>query len=129
LGRLETHAPGAAAPPAAFRAADRAGLRGTPIAALNRDTDLAHILSTSGSTGLPKGVMVTHQSVMRFLQWAWAYFGISPSDRASQHSPLHFDLSTFDIFTTLGAGEQRHLSPAGANLLPHKLARFIGEFQ
>src|SRR5207248_11420649 len=42
----------------------------------------------------------------RFLEWAWKYFGISQSDRASQHSPLHFDLSTFDIFSTLGAGAE-----------------------
>ena len=125
LGWLDTEAPWDADPPAAFTAVDLHGLPATPIAALNRDTDLAHILFTSGSTGVPKGVMVTHQSVLRFLQWAWAYFGISASDRASQHSPLHFDLSTFDIFSTLGAGAQLHLTPPGANLLPHKLAQFI----
>jgi len=125
LGWLDTEAPWDADPPATFTAVDLHGLPATPIAALNRDTDLAHILFTSGSTGVPKGVMVTHQSVLRFLQWAWAYFGISPSDRASQHSPLHFDLSTFDIFSTLGAGAQLHLTPPGVNLLPHKLAQFI----
>jgi amino acid adenylation domain-containing protein len=125
LGWLDTQAPWDGDPPAAFTAADLESLPATPIAALNSDTDVAHILFTSGSTGVPKGVMVTHQSVLRFLQWAWAYFGISPSDRASQHSPLHFDLSTFDIFSTLGAGAQLHLTPPGVNLLPHKLAQFI----
>jgi len=124
--RLARHASAVDAdPPAAFTAADLHGLPATRIAARNRDTDLAHILFTSGSTGVPKGVMVTHQSVLRFLQWAWPHFGISASDRASQHSPLHFDLSTFDIFSTLGAGAQLHLTPPGANLLPHKLAQFI----
>jgi amino acid adenylation domain-containing protein len=125
LGWLDTQAPWDGDPPAAFTAADLHSLSATPIAALNSDTDLAHILFTSGSTGVPKGVMVTHQSVLRFLEWAWAYFGISPSDRASQHTPLHFDLSTFDIFSTLGAGAQLHLTPPGVNLLPHKLAQFI----
>ena len=125
LGWLDTQAPWDADPPAAFTAADLHGLPATRIATRNGDTDLAHILFTSGSTGVPKGVMVTHQSVLRFLQWAWPHFGISASDRASQHSPLHFDLSTFDIFSTLGAGAQLHLTPPGANLLPHKLAQFI----
>src|SRR5439155_5728446 len=112
-------------PPPAFTAADLDGLPATPVESLNSDTDLAHILFTSGSTGLPKGVMITHRSVLRFLEWAWKYFGISQSDRASQHSPLHFDLSTFDIFSTLGAGAELHLTPSGVNLLPHKMGQYI----
>src|SRR5207248_1796572 len=112
-------------PPPAFTAADLDGLAATPVESLNSDTDLAHILFTSGSTGVPKGVMVSHRSVLRFLEWAWKYFGISQSDRASQHSPLHFDLSTFDVFSTLGAGAELHLTPSGVNLLPHKMAQHI----
>ena len=119
----------AGAPPeaglTAFTSADLAGLPDTPPASAGRDTDLAHIIFTSGSTGQPKGVMITHYSVMRLLEWATAYFGISPGDRASQHAPLHFDLSTFDVFGTLGAGAELHLVPPALNLLPHKLAQFM----
>ena len=127
LGWLGAGVPPEADLPAAFTSADLAGLPDTPPASANRDTDLAHIIFTSGSTGQPKGVMITHYSVMRLLEWAMAYFGISQNDRASQHAPLHFDISTFDIFGTLGAGAELHLVPPALNLLPHKLAQFIRE--
>ena len=108
-----------------FTAADLRTLPATPLACENHELDLAHILFTSGSTGVPKGVTITHRSVRRFLEWAWQYFGTGPGDRISQHPPLHFDLSTFDIFGTLGAGAELHLTPATLNLLPHKLAQFM----
>lgn len=87
--------------------------------------DAAHILFTSGSTGEPKGVVVTHRSVLAFLDWAVPYFGFKDDDRHSSHPPLHFDLSTFDIFGTLAAGATLYLVPAELNLLPHKVADFI----
>ena len=125
LGWLDAGAPPDLELTAAFTAADLPALPATPRASVNRDTDLAHILFTSGSTGAPKGVMITHYNVLRFLEWATACFGVSPEDRVSQHPPLHFDLSTFDIFGTLGAGAELHLVPPALNLLPHKLAQFI----
>jgi amino acid adenylation domain-containing protein len=91
----------------------------------NSSGDLAHILFTSGSTGTPKGVMITHSNVLGFLRWATNYFNTVPSDRISGHPPLHFDLSTFDIFGTLSMGAQLHLVPEPVSLLPHKLADFI----
>ena len=91
----------------------------------NSAADRAHILFTSGSTGTPKGVMITHASVIRFVEWATQYFGLEASDRTSGHSPFHFDLSTFDLFGTFAAGAQIHLVPPELNVLPHKLMEFI----
>ena len=89
--------------------------------------DAALILFTSGSTGQPKGVTLTHANVAAFLDWAIAYFGIREDDRVSQHAPLRFDISTFDIYGALWSGAEVHLVPPELNLLPHKLAQFIRE--
>src|SRR5207249_3380229 len=89
----------------------------------------AHILFTSGSTGTPKGVVISHRSVIEFVTWACGYFSIRSSDRLSGHSPLHFDLSTFDIFGTFAAGAQLHLVPPELNVLPHRLVEFIRSSQ
>ncbi len=110
-----------------FTLRDLAAYPETPPAYANTDGDVAHILFTSGSTGIPKGVMITHASVAHLLRWAAAYFGIAPTDRISQHPPLRFDVSTFDVFGTLWAGAELHLVPPELNLLPHKLAQFIRE--
>src|SRR5215813_10137932 len=81
----------------------------------NRDAnDIAYILYTSGSTGVPKGVPVTHANVSHFIDWATAYFNFTSDDRISAHPPLHFDLSVFDIFGAFAAGAELHL-PAFLN--------------
>ena len=91
----------------------------------NSPSDAAHILFTSGSTGAPKGVVITHANVIRFVEWATGYFGTKASDRISGHPPLHFDLSTFDVYGTFLAGAELHLVPPSASLLPQKLAELI----
>jgi amino acid adenylation domain-containing protein len=112
-------------PEPSFTLRDLAGYPSTAPQCASTGSDVAHILFTSGSTGTPKGVTVTHASVAHFIRWGIGYFGIHAADRNSQHPPLHFDLSTFDIFGTLWAGAELHLVPAELSLLPHKLAQFI----
>ncbi len=68
------------------------------------DEDLAYILYTSGSTGKPKGVMISHRAIVAFSDWAGEYFALHEQDRVASHSPLHFDLSLFDVWTTLAHG-------------------------
>jgi len=107
-----------------FSADDIALLPGSRVDFKNVAT-AAHILFTSGSTGMPKGVVISHANVIHFVCWAIRYFGTGPEDRISCHPPLHFDLSTFDVFGSIAAGAELHLLPPEASLLPHRLAGYI----
>ncbi|MER5639938.1 amino acid adenylation domain-containing protein [Kitasatospora sp. NPDC002227] len=60
--------------------------------------DLAYLLFTSGSTGAPKGVPVTHGNVRAFLTANQERYGITPEDRLTQTFDQTFDLSVFDLF-------------------------------
>lgn len=105
--------------------ADWAGLPEDPLEDGRGQEQLAHILFTSGSTGVPKGVQITHAMVSAYVDWAVEHFRTARGERISGHPPLHFDLSTFDIYATLKAGAELHLVPAAANMLPGALADFI----
>ncbi|MDD4865979.1 MAG: amino acid adenylation domain-containing protein [Mycobacterium sp.] len=82
-------------------------LRGTPPAARPADTDpaaLAYVLFTSGSTGEPKGVEMTHDAAMNTVEFLTRHFGLCPADRCLALSTLECDMSVLDIFATLRAG-------------------------
>ncbi len=66
--------------------------------------ELAYVLFTSGSTGEPKGVEVTHDAAMNTVEFLNDHFGIGPADRCLALSHLECDLSVCDVFGTLTAG-------------------------
>jgi amino acid adenylation domain-containing protein len=93
------------------------------------ETDLAYILYTSGSTGRPKGVMISHQNALTFVEWCAEEFQVRSEDRLSNHAPLHFDLSVFDVYNTLEAGATVYLITEDLAVFPTSLANFIVEQQ
>ena len=123
VGWMETQAP--AGLRAAFTLADVARAPVAPIDPGTGPQDAAHLLFTSGSTGVPKGVVITHANVAAFVDWGLRHFGLDETDRVSGHTPLHFDLSTYDIFGAYAAGAELHVVPLETALLPHRLAEFM----
>jgi amino acid adenylation domain-containing protein len=91
------------------------------------ETDLAYILYTSGSTGHPKGVMIAHRTIFAFINWCDETFQIKPDDRVTSHAPLHFDLSTFDIYVTIMAGATVVLVPEKLSIFPVQFVQLLQE--
>lgn len=93
------------------------------------EQDLAYILYTSGSTGTPKGIMHTHRSALSFAEWAAYEYGLTPSDKVSNHAPFHFDLSTFDMYATAVAGGTVVIIPEFVTKFPASLSKLIQDEQ
>lgn len=96
---------------------------------LSRKVDgscIAYIMFTSGSTGIPKGVAVTHQNVLHFISWGQARFGITDQDNFANLSPMYFDNSVFDFYVGLYSGAA--LTPVDRELLtdPYALTAHVG---
>ena len=89
-----------------------------------KGNDLAYLMFTSGTTGDPKGVMITHAAIDHFLNVMQARYNIGPGDRVSQFFELTFDLSVFDVFMSFNNGATLCVLPEASRLAP---AGFIRE--
>jgi amino acid adenylation domain-containing protein len=89
------------------------------------DQDLAYIMYTSGSTGNPKGIMHTHFSGLSYARMSADTYDVRHEDCLSNHSPLHFDMSTFDYLTGPLCGATTIIIPESFTLFPVNLAKLI----
>lgn len=88
-------------------------------------TDNAAILYTSGSTGIPKGVTLTHQNIAIFSRWVVDRFNIDETEKLSSHAPFHFDLSTMDLYSAFMAGATVYLFDEIEKRFPSTLTKVV----
>ena len=75
------------------------------------DTDILYVLFTSGSTGEPKGVIISHKSVIDYTEWVTETFHIDSAHIFANQAPFHFDNSILDIYQTLKNAATMYIVP------------------
>jgi amino acid adenylation domain-containing protein len=86
---------------------------------------LAYVIYTSGSTGQPKGVEITHGSLMNLVAWHQRAFEVTPDDRASLLAGVGFDAAVWETWPYLAAGASLHLPDEATRLSPEMLRDWL----
>ncbi|MFC3452565.1 AMP-binding protein [Amycolatopsis speibonae] len=105
---------------------ERSGTAPPPAVPIAPD-DPVYILYTSGSSGTPKGVVLSDRNAMAFVDWATATAGVGEDDRLANHASFNFDLSVFDLYAAFRAGASVHLVPETLAQVAPLLVDFIIE--
>ena len=88
-------------------------------------SDIMYVLFTSGSTGVPKGVIISHQALVDFIEWGSAEFKIDDTYIFGNQTPLYFSMSVFDVYQTIRNGATLYLIPQKLFSLPAALVQYM----
>lgn len=89
------------------------------------DTDIMYVLFTSGSTGNPKGVMISNKSLVDFIEWGTECLDIDDSYIFGNQTPFYFSMSVLDIYQTIKNGATMHIIPQSMFTLPVELMKYL----
>jgi len=89
------------------------------------DTDPCYVMHTSGSTGIPKGVVVPHRGIIDYIDWAIQCLKVDEYEIIGSQAPLYFDNSTLDIYLSWATGAELHLIPENLFVFPAKLIEYL----
>ena len=92
-----------------------------------KSTDLLYVLFTSGSTGIPKGVTVSHASVLDFMDWICDKYNLNDRVTLCNQAPFYFDASVPDLYIPLKTGATVYIPPKAYYTFPKKILNFIVE--
>ena len=91
------------------------------------EQDPLYVLFTSGSTGIPKGVLVGQRVVIDYLRWLEEAFAYSSEDVFGNQAPLYFDVSVHDIYGALYFGARMEIIPPSYFSFPVRLVEYMNE--
>lgn len=91
------------------------------------DTDPIYVVFTSGSTGVPKGVVACHRSVIDYIENLSEVLGFNENTVFGNQTPLYFDACLKELYPTLKFGATTYIIPKSLFMFPIKLVEFLNE--
>ena len=93
------------------------------------DMDTAYILFTSGSTGMPKGTVISHRALISYVNWVTVEFGFDEETSFGSQTPLYFSMSVTDFYSTIKCGCTYNIIPKQHFSFPLNLVAYLNEYK